>query len=170
MLITEGIDLVQQVRSSTRKRNTLDLFFTQEKFPVFITYPTDVCLSDQLPDIATLDLVSLPHYKRIKDHDAKTSMYSFCSANYELLNQLMYDSPFSPYCWSDDNMLVKQWYEWIDTLLAKCIPRRTTHRSSLAPWISPTTANLIKRLETAYQQKGTLHSTTLRLKKNAMLQ
>ena len=37
VLMTEGIDLVQQVRRSTRKRNTLYLFFTQEKFPVAIT-------------------------------------------------------------------------------------------------------------------------------------
>ena len=77
---------------------------------------------------------------------------------------------FSPYCWSNVNMLAKQWFEWIDTLLANCVPRRTTHRSSFAPWITPTTSKLMKRLETAYQQKGTLHCTTLRLKKNAMLQ
>ena len=103
-----------------------------------------------LPQFSTNPMVLL---KRFPTKLTSSSMY-----------QLMYDSPFSPYCWSDLNMLVKQWYEWIDTLLAKCVSKRTTHRSNLAPWITPTISNLIKQLETAYQQKGTLHCTTLRLK------
>ena len=45
--------------------------------------------------------------------------------------------------------MLEEWYAWIWHKLNIFVPKRTTFRSSLSPWITSQTSNKIKRLNTA---------------------
>ena len=60
-------------------------------------------------------------------------------------------------------MILNHWYNWLSSLTKKCIPKRTKHRSSLPPWISQSTSNIIKRLHTARKKHTESHSKVLHL-------
>ena len=82
----------------------------------------------------------------------KKSIFSYCNGDYDLHNEQILENPFDTYCWSNVNVILNHWYNWLSSLIKKCIPKRTKHRSSLTPWISQLTSNLIKRLDTAQKK------------------
>ena len=65
--------------------------------------------------------------------------------------------PFKGICWSNPNVLTNQWYDWIREKIDLAVPKRTKHRASLAPWITPSTSNLLKKLGTAKNKYPALH-------------
>ena len=76
-------------------------------------------------------------------------IFSYCNGDYDLLNEQILENSFDTYCWSNVNEILNHWYNWLSSLIKKCIPKRTKHRSSLPQWISQSTSNLIKLLHTA---------------------
>ena len=75
------------------------------------------------------------------------SSLGYCRANYEVMNKLIADKPFNGICWSNVEVLLKQWHDWLKDLLARTVPKRTAHRSRLSLWVKPVTS-IIKKLET----------------------
>ena len=57
-------------------------------------------------------------------------------------------NPFNPYCYSNVDELLKQWYEWFNRLFDQNVPRVTQHRSQLPPWVSKSTSHEMKKLST----------------------
>ena len=57
-------------------------------------------------------------------------------------------NPFKSYCWSIVDILVDQWYKWLEKIIKQTVPQRTKHRCILPPWISKETSHLIKCLQT----------------------
>ena len=60
-------------------------------------------------------------------------------------------------------MILNHGHNWLSSLVKKCIPERTKHRSSLPPWISQSTSNLFKRLHTARKKNTESHPKILLL-------
>ena len=75
-------------------------------------------------------------------------VYSFCKARFDEMNKQITELPFHGFCWSNINVLLEQWYDWIRPIMFENVPKRTMHRSQLSPWIKPPTSNANKRLET----------------------
>ena len=73
---------------------------------------------------------------------------SYCNADFDKLNALIVTKPFSGICWSNVNVLIEQWYNWIRLFIFQTVPRRKRHRSQLSPWVTQTTSNLFKKLYT----------------------
>ena len=89
------------------------------------------------------------------EYASKTSIvkaFSFCRGDYSFLRNLMTQTPFTPNCYSNIDVMVDEWYSWLLYLLQKSVPIRTKHRQSLPPWISPSTSNIMKRKETAIKK------------------
>ena len=57
-------------------------------------------------------------------------------------------NPFLPYCFSNVNVEVDLWYDWLHKILEEHIPKKTKHRMSLPPWVSNETSKAIKRRNT----------------------
>ena len=91
-------------------------------------------------------------------------VYSFCKARFDEMNKQITDLHFHGFCWSNINVLLEQWYDWIRPIIFENVPERTMHRSQLSPWIKPPTSNAIKRLETARRNNAN------KIKKIAMLE
>ena len=83
------------------------------------------------------------------------SGFAFKKANWNEINEYVREHHFNPYCYSNVDLLVDQWYNWIYGIIIKHIPRTTQHRKHLAPWISPTSSNLMKKVETLRRQSKT---------------
>ena len=78
----------------------------------------------------------------------KSHQYAFNRADWDGLNESIKTQPFSPYCYSSVNEIVRQWYDWLWEKIDKFVPRVTEHRKKLPPWITNPTSHLIKKLET----------------------
>ena len=62
--------------------------------------------------------------------------------------------PFKLYCYSNIDHLVESWYTWILKILQSCLKKKTNHKRSQPPYITPSTSNLIKkRLNTLKKRK-----------------
>ena len=91
------------------------------------------------------------------------SIFSYCNGDYDLLIEQILEKPADTYCWSNVNVTLNHWYNWLSSLFKKCIPKRTKDRSSLPPWTRQTTSNLIKRLHTARKKYTEFHPKVLHL-------
>ena len=73
--------------------------------------------------------------------------FSYCNCNFSRLESFIIENPFEPYCYSDTNVMVELWYEWIFSLIKECRPLRSQCRRCLPPWVSSATSNRLNRLE-----------------------
>ena len=78
---------------------------------------------------------------------------SFASGNFDELNDNILLYPFDLICYSNCDVLVSSWYDWVTQRIEELFPKKTSHRKLLPPWVSSETSNLIKRLHTARKQK-----------------
>ena len=83
------------------------------------------------------------------------SGFAFKKADWNEINEYVREHHFNPYCYSNVDLLVDQWYNWIYGIIVKHIPRTTQYRKHLAPWVSPTSSNLMKKVETLRRQSKT---------------
>ena len=147
----ENLEVHQNVKFNTASTGTLDLIFTSNKIHV-----TDVHTLDsnhklgKLSNVYPVEIsfnVELSDLKRRKF--IKESIFSYCNGDYGLFTEQILENLFDSYCWLNVNVIINHWYNWLSSLIKKCIPKHTKHRSSLPPWISQSTSNFIKRLYTA---------------------
>ena len=81
--------------------------------------------SDHIPICTYLSTFIHPHAS------AGEIEFAFKRANCEHLNEQITKSPVDPYCYSNVNVLVQEWYKWIDKILEANIPKVTRHRASM---------------------------------------
>ena len=79
--------------------------------------------------------------------------HSYCRADFEAMNRHILDYLFIGICWSNVDVLLEQWYEWINLIVKEYTPRLTKHRCSLAPWVKPRSSKNIKRPNTARRKQ-----------------
>ena len=94
----------------------------------------------------------------------KIENFAFNKVDWKTLNEAIVNDPFMPYCFSNVDELLKQWYTWFNRILTKNVPKVTKHRSNLPTWIKPETSNLIKIISTL-KRKIAKRSNILRLMK-----
>ena len=88
----------------------------------------DKKFSDHKPSVTTIDL------DKEETQFAVTEIkYAFNEADWDELNKSFLQEPFQPFCYSNVDELLKQWYEWLWKKIDKHIPRITEHRSQLPP-------------------------------------
>ena len=116
---------------------------------------------------STIDTTLTDNYsinlKKCSDHPAFSSLLTFNNAtekhhkivkyaisrtNWENFNQTIVDNPFEPYCYSNVDEVTNQRYLWFNKLFTENVPRTTSHRSYIPPWISKPTSHLINQLNT----------------------
>ena len=73
---------------------------------------------------------------------------SFSNVDWELVNKVIYENPFDPFCLSNPNVLVSQWYTRINRIMDKTIRVKIKHRRSLPPWVSSEMSNQKRRHST----------------------
>ena len=76
-------------------------------------------------------------------------VFSLNNVDWITLSKYILEHPFQPYCYSNIDHLINSWYLWLYIALEKHMKKQTKHRMNLAPWITPETSNIIKRLNTA---------------------
>ena len=96
----------------------------------------------------------------------KGESLAFNRADWTTINQEIKDKPFIPYCYSNVNELLRQWYAWLWDQIKNNVPKVTSHRSTLPPWVTPSTSHVLKRVQTLKrridrQNKPTLNIPTL---------
>ena len=94
----------------------------------------------------------------------KRQKYAFNKLGWNKLNAIISENPFIPYCYSNVEAAVKQWYKWLENLLAKDVPRPTNHRASLPPWVKKETSHLMKSIATLKRKTSKKSSLAKRLK------
>ena len=55
---------------------------------------------------------------------------------------------FKPVCYTNINIMCGEMYDFFDKVAQATIPKSTRQRQSLPPWITPSTSNLMKKLNT----------------------
>ena len=53
--------------------------------------------------------------------------------NINMMNNLIAEKPFNGICWSNVEVLLELWYDWLKDILQRTVPKRAAHRSSLSP-------------------------------------
>ena len=116
---------------------------------------SDVCIdnflkshfaSDHLPYKARIQFQSNEIFRRDRPHEIELDFakFAYTKADWRAINDQIAEEPFMPYCYSNVGVMTRLWYQWIYSILIKHIPLQTKHRLSLAPWVTPSTSNLIK--------------------------
>ena len=145
--------LFQVVDVLTTVTNTFDICFTNELASV-INHQINQGLSENYAlagkpcsdhravtvdlEIQTTTTVDIPQ---------KSKFFNFCRADYDKINQLTSTKSFSAVGWSISDVLVSEWYAWLEEIFEETITVRTIHRANLPPWVSPGTSYLLKRLK-----------------------
>ena len=102
-------------------------------------------MSNHYPVTAKVDFLNSSQGRptsRTKKH------LSYCKGDYQLLNNLIAQKPFKGICWSNTSVLSTQWLQWLEELIQISVPKRTAHRSQLAPWITSSTSHMLKKMNT----------------------
>jgi hypothetical protein len=138
--VAEIIDehkLLQVVDFPTTPSNCLDLIFTSSATSILDCY-IDMGLysaysvdgkpcSDHYPVRLRLDASTT-----VERHPPRPFL-SYGMADFDDINSHILAHPFTGTCWSNPNVLVSEWYAWLNDLLYRLIPRKTQHRLLLPP-------------------------------------
>ena len=71
-----------------------------------------------------------------KSETIRLAKFALNNVDWQKLNEIVLERPFQPYCYSNIDELLNQWYRWFNKLLNENVPKVTTHRANLPPWIS----------------------------------
>ena len=80
------------------------------------------------------------------DAKKQKTTYAYNRTDWEKFNESIVKQPFLPYCFSNIDELLDQWYNWFENLFNENVPKVTAHRSNLPTWVSPASSNLMKKL------------------------
>ena len=102
-------EMEQIVDFCTRGANVLDLILVSGRISLLKIEPhvDSPCPSDHRDVGAMLEC----ELKTKLQFEQKAATFSFCKANYSVINEIITSHPFQPICWSNANILVEQWTE-----------------------------------------------------------
>ena len=136
---------LQSVGFNTRENNILDVAFYRncymhsaldEKFTKTFNCSDHKAISF---------LVECPHTEM---KPTIRNFRSFGRADYSEVNKMIKIADFKPVCYTSINNMCEEMFDFFDKVAQTTIPKRTRHRQSLPPWITPSTSNLMKKLNT----------------------
>ena len=151
------LGLEQIVTTKTAATGILDLVFTKGDIDILSCNTTRT----KVDQMSNHKPIILKYSTKVRNKIFRSTnvdqIYSFCRADFNCFSDLIGKDPFKGICWSNPNVLTNQWYDWIREKIDLAVPKRTKHRASLAPWITPSTSNLLKKLGTAKNKYPALH-------------
>ena len=71
--------------------------------------------------------------------------FSLVNSDWEEFENEKEKKTFKLYCYSNIDHLVESWYTWILKILQSCLKKKTNHKRSQPPYITPSNSNLIKK-------------------------
>ena len=150
-------NLLQLIDFSTAVSGILDLFFVSENVDFIHINRIDdgINISNHYPIAGSFTMRNVLLMPRLVH---RQNYFSYCKGDYDKLNRLIFESPFLRRCWSNVNVLVKEWEIWFKNFLPLAVHIRTRHRASLSPWISSNTSYHLKKLSTLKRKLPTSHS------------
>ena len=78
-------------------------------------------------------------------HTIKTATrYSYSTTDWNVALEYIRINSFRPYCFSNIDVLLDSWYNWIDAIHTNSIQRKTEHRTNLPPWITSRTSRILR--------------------------
>ena len=168
----EDLNLQQKIDFKTSVTGILDLMLVTKNICDVVLEPLRnyeiVCnMSSHTPIVFTFTALEEEIYMR---KTPGNEVYSFCNADFDKIRDMLERTPFDSYCWSNVDVVLDNWYNWLEEILEDCVPRRTKHRSCLL--ISRETSHTLKRLKTKQKRYHETHPSVqdLLLKSNAMAQ
>ena len=148
----------QLLRYPNNESGSLNVLFTNDQEMVINCFANEElearlrnnerCFSNHMPYLAVLHAREEVQVKKFCPPTV-----SFASGNFDELNEEISLYPFDPICYTNCDVLVSSWYDWVTRRIEEMFPKKTSHRKLLPPWVSSETSNLIKRLNTARKQK-----------------
>ena len=142
----------QLLRYPNNESDLLNVLFTNDQEMVINCFANkeleaklrynERCFSNHMPYLAVLH--SREEVQVFKKFCPPT--VSFASGNFDELNEKILLYPFDPICYSNCDVLVSSWYDWVRRRIEEVFPEKTSHRKLLPPRVS-------KRLKTARKQK-----------------
>ena len=97
----------------------------------------------------------------VKRSECDFYFLSFDKGDWKALEESIIECPFQPYRFSDVNVVLELWYEWLFKLISSAFPRKTKHCLKFAPCVSNQSSNLIK-VKNSFQK--TSHKPRLKAK------
>ena len=164
--VVDHLELEQHIDFPTAATGTLDLLFSKGELNLVSTKvkPLSISsMSNHFPITAKFEIRKVNNVFRSYHNESK--MFSYCKADFKALNADIIDKPFQGFCWSNPDVLLSDWYKWLNIKIERHVPTRTRHRARLAPWITQSTSNIIKKLNTAKKKYPALHNRVLSLQK-----
>ena len=150
---TEGFGLNQFVKEPTRKKNTLDLVFTNNSGLIKDT-KTVAGISDH--DIVIADLDLRAKWKR----QPRRKYFVRRKANVDLINEEL--SSFQNKYFSMENASVQEKWDQIESeiksVMDKHIPQKTAAKQNSLPWFNRTHHRLRRKKQRAYNKAKTSQS------------
>ena len=131
------------------KTRQLDVFLTNNPDPVL-----SVSVENQVKSAHSSDhnpfLISLESgssvSSAVKTLNKKRDFpaFSLKQGDWQGLEKYLATNPFAPYCFSNVNLMVDLWYDWLYQAFEKIVPKKTKHRIGLPPWVSSQSSHLMK--------------------------
>ena len=168
---SEILDKLIESNFSNISNQTLDVFLTNNPHPVIECYQHQNLdrsfevnkkqCSDHLPI-----LTSVVFLGTIVKNSNTCRKFAFKRADWKKLNQAIKENAFKPFCFSNVDALLNQWYTCIRHHINNHIPKVMKHRAALPPWASKETSHMIMQLNTKKKAWKNLNpSRLLKLKK-----
>ena len=162
----DHLELEQHIDFPTAATGTLDLLFSKGELNLVSTKvkPLSISsMSNHFPITAKFEIRKVNNVFRSYHNESK--MFSYCKADFKALNADIIDNPFQGFCWSNPDVLLSDWYKWLNIKIERHVPTRTRHRGRLAPRITQSTSNIIMKLNTAKKKYPALHNRVSSLQK-----
>ena len=159
--VQEKLHVSQEIRIPTFAQATLDVLLCNDDFVVRANYDAILNAKYSIDGRAASDHHAIQveiHYEHHAVHRPSIMQYSFCNADYDELDRSIATDPFKGISWSNPNVILSQWQNWLDEKLKATAPARTKHRKSLPPWVSQEGSRLLKRVQ-SLQRTGNRDKT-----------
>ena len=136
----------QLINIPTRSSNILDVIFTKRFENVDISCDEEF---ERVYNLSDHRAIKFSFCENLFDLKVPIEKYhSYNKADSDNIRNFMVENPFNPRCFTNVYIATKEWYTYINDIIAKFVPLRTSHRQSLPPWITSTTSHLMKKVTT----------------------
>ena len=95
----------------------------------------------------------------------ESDKFAYNNTDWDEFNYNHTIDPFVPFCYSNVDYLLEQFYTWLRIKIRENIQLFTKHRASLQPWISSGTSHMINKLNTKKRVEKSDLSFKLKIKK-----
>ena len=123
------------------KKKQLDIFLTN-KSNVLLNYTTQNEFKKSYRSDPLAYTITIHTETEVKGTNTiKNERFVFHKADWNAIDKSILDKQFVPYCYSNVDELVKLWYKWLCKSIEENVPRVTSHRKNIPPWVSSSTAH-----------------------------